>query len=141
MDELIDTAGPARVLVIDDEYGARLQVELALMTSERVRIVGEAANGMVGAELAEELQPDVIVLDLSMPVMDGFEALPLLRRMAPRAKVLVRSSIDDDEQYERAIALGATRCIRKFVAPDELQAEIEDLGARRPIQMHPRARA
>ena len=113
------------VLVIDDEYGARLQVELALMTSRSAAIAGEAANGMRGAELAEELQPDIVVLDLSMPVMDGFEALPLIRTVAPRARVIVRTNDDDPASAARAIELGAADFIRKLLAPDELRRVIE----------------
>lgn len=108
------------VIVVDDEYGARLQVELALATSTVLGLVGQASNGPRGAELAERLQPDLVVLDLSMPGMDGFEALPLIRSLAPDAQVLVRSSHDGDEHDVRLRELGATGFIPKFLAPDDL---------------------
>lgn len=117
--------GRQPVLVIDDEYGARLQVEVALMTSDTVGVVGMASDGSRGAELAEQLQPKVIVLDLSMPIMDGFEALPLLRAVAPRATILVRSGSDDPEAIDAAMRLGAVGFVPKFLAPDELRAIIE----------------
>ncbi|MCW2925228.1 MAG: DNA-binding response regulator [Thermoleophilia bacterium] len=116
----------ATVLVIDDDYAARLQVELAILASDKLRMVGEASNGMRGAELAEQLHPDIVVLDLSMPVMDGFEALPLLRTMAPGARVIVRSSNDDPDIADRVRRLGAAAFLPKFMRPEELQASIED---------------
>ncbi|MCW2928835.1 MAG: DNA-binding response regulator [Thermoleophilia bacterium] len=122
--------GPAKVLVIDDEYGARLQVELAIMTSDVVELVGEASNGMTGAERAEELQPDVIVLDLSMPVMDGFEAIPLLRTIVPRATILIRSNNDDPDAAAQAFRLGAAGYIQKMASPDALRTSIEEAATR-----------
>lgn len=116
---------PADVVVIDDEYGARLQVELAIETSPRLRLAGQAANGMRGAELVEELQPDIVVLDLSMPVMDGYEALPLIRRLCPTARVLVRSSCDEEDAWPRARDLGAAEFIPKFLDPYALCSRIE----------------
>ncbi len=121
--------GRRTVLVIDDEYGARLQVELALMTSESLAIVGMASNGSTGAELAESLQPDVIILDLSMPVMDGFEALPLLRTVAPNATILIRSSFDDEDSIGAAMRLGAAAFLPKFLSPDGLRRILERAAA------------
>lgn len=116
---------PAHVVVIDDEYGARLQVELAVAASPMLRLVGEAGNGMRGAELVEQLQPDIVVLDLSMPLMDGYEALPLIRRLCPTARVLVRSSHDEDDAWPRARDLGAVEYIPKFLDPATLTARLE----------------
>ena len=121
----VPPAGRRSVLVIDDEYGARLQVELALMTSDSLTVVGMASNGSRGAELAEALQPDVIVLDLSMPVMDGFEALPLLQAVAPRATILIRSGFDDEDSILAAMRLGATAFLPKFLSPDGLRRIVE----------------
>lgn len=119
---------PARVLIVDDEYGARLQVELALTTSDTVEVVGEASNGYRGAELAESLQPDIVVLDLSMPGMNGFEALPLIRSLAPNAKVLIRSNEDADEHGDKLQRLGAVGFIPKFIAPDDLRRVVEQVA-------------
>jgi DNA-binding NarL/FixJ family response regulator len=123
-------AGPAKasVLVVDDEYGARLQVELALMGSETVEIVGEATHGAQGAEMAERLRPDIVILDLSMPGMDGFEALPLIRTLSPASRVLVRSSREADENEERAMRLGAAGFVPKFMAPDDLRRVVEHVA-------------
>lgn len=115
----------ARVIVIDDEYGARLQVELAVAESPLLQLAGEADNGMRGAELVESTQPDIVVLDLSMPVMDGFEALPLIRRLCPTARVLVRSSLDGEDAWPHARDLGALEFIPKFVDPAVLRARLE----------------
>lgn len=117
--------GPARLVVIDDEYGARLQVELAVADSTTVELAGQADNGMRGAELVEQVQPDIVVLDLSMPVMDGYEALPLIRRLCPTARVVVRSSHDEEDAWPRARELGAVEFIPKFLDFAELRSRIE----------------
>lgn len=115
----------ARVVVIDDEFGARLQVELAIAESPRLRLAGQADNGMRGSELVETVQPDIVVLDLSMPIMDGYEALPLIRRLCPTARVLVRSSHDEADAWPRARDLGALEFIPKFLDPAVLLERLE----------------
>ena len=119
------TSQPARVIVVDDEFGARHQVELALAGSSTARLVAQATNGMRGAELVELEQPDIVVLDLDMPVMSGYEALPLMRLVSPHSRIIVRTNVCATEAEERVLRLGAERLIRKFMAPDELRAVIE----------------
>lgn len=123
-------AAPATVLVIDDEAAAREQVSEALAPSSKVQVVAEASNGMRGAELAEQLQPDVILLDLTMPVMDGYEALPLLRRVAPRAAILVRSNQGASVAASQVMRLGARRYLPKFMHPDDLRRTVEHAALR-----------
>lgn len=114
-----------RLIVIDDDPASRELVALAVSASPELTLVGEAPNGMLGAELAERLQPDLVVLDLEMPVMDGFEALPLLRQVAPSAVVVVRTNRDDVEARQRALGLGAQTVLPKFLGPCELRTILE----------------
>ena len=82
------------VLLVDDTIDLRLLMRLALERTGRFKIVGEAGNGQEGVGLAEVLQPDLVVLDLNMPVMDGAEALPLIRAASPRSKIVIFSGLD-----------------------------------------------
>lgn len=77
------------------------------------RVVGEAPDGAMGVRLASELRPDVVLLDLGMPVMDGFEALPLLRTVAPESRIVVYSGRPPEEAAPRTLALGAFEYVEK----------------------------
>ena len=118
-----DDVSPLRVLVIDDEPTHRMLVRVGLETRSDAELVGEAHNGRRGVELAGELQPDIVVLDLRMPIMDGITALPLILRVAPFARVVVWSGAD---AFERASVLeaGAAACVRKTAPLEELVAAL-----------------
>jgi DNA-binding NarL/FixJ family response regulator len=81
-----------RVLLADDEADVRHLLRLNLELDGRFEIVGEAANGAEAVDLARQLQPDAVVLDILMPVMGGVDALPLIREVAPAAPVVVLSA-------------------------------------------------
>ncbi|HEY8678367.1 MAG TPA: response regulator transcription factor [Candidatus Dormibacteraeota bacterium] len=101
-----------RVLVVDDAKEVREMLCLMLRVRPGFVVVGEAANGREAIDVARETQPDVVFLDLAMPVMDGLEALPEIRRVAPASKVLVSSGYDDT-MVRRAVELGAHATIVK----------------------------
>lgn len=90
-----ESSAPARVVVIDDDEDFRDFIELMLEEDDRFTVVGTAADGAEGVTLTDRLEPDVIVLDLQMPVLDGMQALPLLRRRAPDARIVVVSAFPD----------------------------------------------
>ena len=81
---------PVRVVIVDDTYDLRELLRLAL-TRGGMEVVGEAGDGLAGIEAVRLEKPDVVLLDLSMPVMDGLEALPSIRRLVPAAKIIVLS--------------------------------------------------
>ena len=111
---------PIRVLLVDDAHEMRRLVALSLGLNGAFEVVGEAANGREGVDLARDLQPDVVVLDLSMPVMDGLEALPLIRAAAPEAAVVVFSGFDELQLGKGSEHLGATAYVEKGAPLDEL---------------------
>lgn len=113
-----------RVLVCDDSAQLRELVRVVLEL-EGNEVVAEARNGQEAVEQAERHQPDVVLLDLSMPVMDGLEALPEIRRVAPVARVVVLSGFGNRGIVERALALGAKSFVEKGRAPDEIVAAVE----------------
>lgn len=114
---------PAGVLVIDDEPRHRELCRAAIEQTRDLVFLGEAHNGRRGVELAARLQPEAIVLDLRMPTMDGLTALPLLRRVAPFARIVVWSG-DGPLELEAARDAGAAACVRKVAPVEQLVATL-----------------
>jgi DNA-binding NarL/FixJ family response regulator len=115
----------ARVLLCDDCAPVRELVRLVL-ESEGIEVVGEVADGGAAIEEAGRCQPDVVLLDISMPAMDGLEALPEIQRVAPQARVVVFSGFDNPVIVERALELGAVRYVEKGGRPEEIIAAVEE---------------
>jgi DNA-binding NarL/FixJ family response regulator len=115
------------VVLVDDADDLRLMLRLNLEDSDRFVVVGEAADGAEGVELARQSQPDLVLLDIAMPVQDGFEALPQIRDAAPRTRVVILSSFEEQRLGRKAENLGATAFLEKSMAPDELIARLLDL--------------
>lgn len=101
-------AAAQRVLVVDDADDVRALVRAILGMDGRFCVAGEAADGVAAIEQAQALQPDLVLLDLSMPVLDGLEALPGIRTAAPRAAVVVLTGFAEDSTRAAADEVGAT---------------------------------
>ena len=86
-----------RVLVADDYMPFRIMLRYLLEQQPDIEVVGEAANGEIAVRLAAELEPDVVMLDLAMPRMDGWEAVPLLQEVAPEAKIIILSGFPEEK--------------------------------------------
>lgn len=106
-------SSPARVLVVDDHRELREVLTALLHTAGGFSVVAEAGDGIGAVAAAEQCNPDLIVLDLSMPRMDGLQALPLLKEAAPRARILVVSSFGVDAVVRTAIEAGADGYVTK----------------------------
>jgi DNA-binding NarL/FixJ family response regulator len=106
-------ADRVRVLICDDVALLRELLRYELEEGDDVVVVGEADNGLDGVRLAAELQPDVVVLDLAMPGIDGLEALTLMRAAPDPPTVLVHSGFDAQTMRDRVLALGAVAYIEK----------------------------
>ena len=102
-----------RVLLVDDNDDLRRLLRIQLERTGRYQIVGEAADGHEAVRLAAELQPRIVLLDLSMPVMDGLQALPLILDAVPEVRVVVLSGFDQGTMSVRALAAGAARYVEK----------------------------
>ena len=102
-----------RVLVVDDADDLRTLLRARMETRNGLVVVGEAADGLAAVELASELQPDLVMLDLAMPRMDGLEALPLIRAAVPGVRVIVLSGFNQSTLAEKAIEAGADRYVVK----------------------------
>jgi DNA-binding NarL/FixJ family response regulator len=104
---------PVRVLIADDHLLFAEALEAVLAMEERIEVVGRAADGQQAVELAKRLEPDVVALDISMPVMDGFEAAEQLERLERPPAVLMLTGSNAPEDVDRARRVGAKGYITK----------------------------
>ncbi len=118
----VGTTG-ARVVVADDSEAIREAVRVVLSTSGAL-IVGEAGDGAAAVELASRLTPDVVVLDLCMPVLDGLVALERIRAEHPETQVVVMSVHEDPESIRRSVLAGATEHVVKGTGAAVLRAAV-----------------
>ena len=117
-----------KVLLVDDQSIIREGLASLLSTKSDIEIVGEAENGKVAIERSLALQPDVILMDVRMPVMDGVAAIRLLAQQAPQIKVLVLTTFDDDEYVTKAMANGAKGYLLKDTPSEELAQAIRSVN-------------
>jgi NarL family two-component system response regulator LiaR len=111
---------PIRVLIVDDHAVVREGLRTFLSLQEGVEVVGEAADGAAALGAVAELAPDVVLMDLVMPELDGVGAMRALRDAGAQARVIVLTSFADDERILPAIQAGAAGYLLKNVAPAEL---------------------
>lgn len=121
-----------RVLIADDHRLFAESLMAVLSQDERVDVVGIADDGREAVELAAELEPDVILMDLRMPVLDGFEATRQIRESGSEAQILILTGTDEEIGLEDAAAAGASGYLRKEQGVDELRTvflEVASLAA------------
>ncbi|TFH36709.1 MAG: response regulator transcription factor, partial [Anaerolineales bacterium] len=102
-----------RVVLVDDHFEIHRIVQEILKATDDIRLVGQGANGQEGIELCEHYQPDVVLMDVVMPVMDGIEATKALNERIPDLKVLVLSSYQDHENVYAMLQNGAVGYLTK----------------------------
>ena len=115
---------PIRVLIVDDHAVVREGLRSFLELQDGIAVAGEAADGAEALEAVERLRPDVVLMDLVMPNVDGVEAMRRLRERGTRARVIVLTSFLDDEQLLPAIRAGAAGYLLKNAQPQELARAI-----------------
>jgi DNA-binding NarL/FixJ family response regulator len=122
--------GRCTVVICDDKEGFRRLVAIVLGLAPGIEVVGEAGDGREAIALAERLQPNVLLLDVAMPEMDGLEALPRVREVSPATRVVMLTGVTADSVRRRALAAGASAFIEKGIDIDELgQRVVEICGA------------
>jgi DNA-binding NarL/FixJ family response regulator len=120
--------GSVRVLICDDVESMRVLLGVIVGLRPGLRVVGEAEDGEQAIAQAAKLQPDVILLDLSMPRRTGLDALPEIKQVAPDAKVIVVSGFVSSMIAADVLAHGADRYIEKGADPDTIAATIEKVA-------------
>jgi NarL family two-component system response regulator LiaR len=111
---------PVRVLIIDHHDALRMAIRNLLESRKGFEVSGEAKDGAQGVEKAAELKPDVVVLNISMPVMDGFEAARKIRVVSPQSRIVILSSHKDQQLLEEAKNVDAVWYVPKSEAEHEL---------------------
>jgi two-component system nitrate/nitrite response regulator NarL len=114
-----------RVLLVDDYEGFRQFVYSTLGKIRELRMVGEASDGLEAVQKAKELQPDLILLDIELPSLNGIEAARRIRKVSPKSKILFLSTESSVDVVQEAFSLGALGYIRKARAGSELLASVK----------------
>jgi DNA-binding NarL/FixJ family response regulator len=121
-----------RVLVVDDAANLRELLTLLLDTEDDFEVIGTASDGQQALAVAEALVPDIILLDLAMPVMDGMQALPLLREIVPKARIVIFSGFERAGLVDEALDVGADAYLEKGASVMQLVHLLRDLRGRPP---------
>jgi DNA-binding NarL/FixJ family response regulator len=127
-----DAADPARkitVLVVDDHHVVRRGLEQLLATTADIEVVGTAGNGFEAVEAVGRLRPDVVLMDLSMPGLDGVEATRRIAAQYPTSRLLVLTSFSEQSRILDAISAGADGYLLKHSDPDEITAAVRSVHA------------
>ena len=115
-----------KVLLVDDHEMVRLGVSAYLSVQEDIEVIVQAENGKIGVEKALELKPDIILMDLVMPIMDGIEATKEILSKWKEAKIIIVTSFIDDEKVYPAISAGAKSYLLKTSSASEIAQAIRD---------------
>jgi DNA-binding NarL/FixJ family response regulator len=127
-----------RIMIADDHHVVRRGLAFFLKTQRDIEIIGEAGNGKEAVELARTLKPDLILMDLVMPEMDGIEATKIIKTEMPEIKIMMLTSFSDQDHVIPALEAGASGYQLKDIEPDELIHCIKKIidGEN---QLHPKA--
>jgi NarL family two-component system response regulator LiaR len=116
--------GPVRVMLVDDHAVVRQGLRTFLDLQENITVVGEARDGVEALKVVHECAPDVVLLDLIMPRMDGIETVRRMKAARPQTQIIVLTSFGDDQKVFAAIRAGATGFLLKDVSPGDLALAI-----------------
>ena len=118
-----------RILVVDDESVVREGVVAILKLQKDIDVVGEAINGAIAIQLAKKTMPDVILLDLVMPIQDGLTTIPLLKEVSPDTRILVLTSFAESDRVYQALKSGALGYLLKDATRIQLLQAIRDVAS------------
>ncbi|SMG23443.1 two-component system, chemotaxis family, response regulator CheY [Dethiosulfovibrio salsuginis] len=113
-----------RVLIIDDSPFIHKTIKKALADNEGIEVVGTAENGRIGLDMVESLKPDIVTLDVTMPVMDGLETAEEMAKTHPSVKVIMLSAMGDNDLVTKATSLGVKHFLTKPFESKDLQKAI-----------------
>jgi len=116
-----------RILLVDDQHIIRQGLKSMLELNSDMQVIGEAENGQRALEQISTLQPEVVLMDIRMPIMDGVAATEAIAQQYPTTKVLVLTTFDDDEYVSQAMRVGAKGYLLKDTEPDDLALAIRSV--------------
>jgi two-component system, NarL family, response regulator LiaR len=131
---------PIRIVIADDHWVVREGLKMFLTRDPSFQVIGEAEDGAQAVQRARELQPDVVIMDLLMPEMDGIAATSVIRSQLPEVEVLALTSVLEDEKVVAAVRAGAIGYLLKDTRGDELKAAIRAAAAGQ-VHLSPQAAA
>lgn len=120
---------PFRVLVVDDHLMVRRATRCQLQEIHRLQVVGEAADGLEAVALARTLAPDLIIMDICMPTLDGIEATRRIKAAFPDILILIQSSYEEKSVFQSALEAGANGYVVKGTPPDQFTNAVRSLLA------------
>jgi DNA-binding NarL/FixJ family response regulator len=120
---------PIDVFLVDDVPDMRMLLRLVIEADPDLRVVGEAGDGAAAVAEISRVKPDVVLLDLSLPGMDGLEAISLIQRSTPAARIVVFSGYTAERMASTALSLGAKRYVEKGSRIEELPAIVKQVAA------------
>lgn len=127
MSQIAESSGPIRVLIVDDQHLVRSGFTMMLSVEDDIEVVGDVANGDLGVAAARELAPDVILMDVQMPVMDGIEATRAIVA-ADLGRVVILTTFDRDDYLFDALQAGASGFLLKNCDPEQLVDAIRSVA-------------
>ncbi len=121
-----------RLVIVDDHVVVRSGLSAFLLAYDDLRLVGEAANGEEGVRICRQIQPDVVLMDLVMPGLDGIASTRAIKEYCPQTQVIALTSFGEDERIQAALKAGAISYLLKNVSAQELVAAIRNAVAGQP---------
>ncbi len=118
-----------RILLVDDDALIRAGLRLLLETQDDLRVVGEASDGQVAVDQVQALHPDVVLMDVQMPRVDGIEATERITAAGHDARILILTTFEQDEYVFRALRAGASGFVLKRIPPEDLVAAVRTVAA------------
>jgi DNA-binding NarL/FixJ family response regulator len=118
---------PIRMLLVDEHDLVRMSLMLMFENVPYIEVVGQAVDGQVAIDMVAELQPDVVLMDLNMPGMDGFTATAIIHERYPQIKVIILSGSMLEADMQTAMKAGASAFLSKEATPGEIEGVIRDI--------------
>lgn len=117
-----------RILLADDHSFLRMGLRTLLATQKDFSVVGEVANGHEATDIVRDLKPEIVIMDLMMPVMNGAEATKIIRKISPETKIIILTSYGTSRELREALDNGASGILMKDAAADDLIAVIREVA-------------
>jgi len=134
---VVEDGAAYRTLLVDDQADLRRILRMGISRETRLHVVGEAADGVEALAIARAQKPDLIVLDVGMPRMDGLDALPLLKQACPDARIVVLSAYAEGIVGEAALALGANAYFEKGARMRDVVPRLLEIARQPPAAPRP----